>query len=247
MDFPSSLVLMALETIDYLSDNVEPHLSLSERLVYLEEYKPRIKFTISTLTPSNHPLVRTPNLQTATVVDAIVTQAIFGREIMMQRAWFWAMHKIHGQRLDDLPRKMAPAYRQIRLEFGRGGEDATPHQTIMTTVADVASPVLTPTTTTTSSSPMLTPTRSSTPVHPVEGLLDFLNQQAQEMNSLEKKQEAELKEQFDKANEYYPGLSGVLCGVTHSFRDRSDRSAERKTLRNATMEYVAKSGTWEHI
>ncbi|KAJ6787072.1 hypothetical protein PWT90_10209 [Aphanocladium album] len=184
MDSSLSLVLMALEVINYMRDKVEPHLSLDERLAYLEEYKPRIKFTLTTLIPSNHFLVKTPRLDTATALDAIVTQAIFGREIMMKREWFRVMHGIHAMRLDDLPRKMAPAYRQIRKEFGLGrGATATPHQTIM------ASPVPTLTTSSSSSSsstPVFTPTTSSIPINPAESLLDVLSQQAQEMAALEK-------------------------------------------------------------
>ncbi|KAM3506309.1 hypothetical protein MY11210_007611 [Beauveria gryllotalpidicola] len=284
MDLPSRFGLLALQVKDYLRENVEPHLTVDEHLTYLEDHKVRIKFAASTIYPGNHILVKSPKPETATVLDAIIGQAIFGRDTMMKRDWFRFIYSRHAARLDSLPKRMVHELRQMRNEFF-GKERNFSSRTTMHTIAEIDSPLLTPTVSDTpseipseipSNTPSDTPSDNSSNF--ADDLLALLSKQNEETTELDKKHEAELDKQneekidlnrkheaelnkqneetidlnrkheaelrkhFYTAVEKYPGLSGVLCGVQHSFRDRADRSSERRTLINATMEYIARNG-----
>lgn len=237
MDVSSRLALLGLQIKDDLRDSLEFYLSPEEHQTYVREYKTRIEFSVTTLSPNNHVLARSPTPQTATVLDAMVTQTIFGRELMMNQDWFREIHSAHAERLDELSQKMPRAMEQMRNEIFFGSSSIFPEST--PTNSDSGSPIFTATT---NDTPILTPMRSGTPTNAADDLLQMLKKHAKETADLDDKHERELNDQFEKASAFYPGLSGVLCGVRQSFRNTSDRGAEKTALINATMEYIARFG-----
>ncbi|OAA36564.1 hypothetical protein BBO_08146 [Beauveria brongniartii RCEF 3172] len=242
MSSSARFALLALQVKDYLRVHVEPHLTIIERLDYLQNYKPRIEFERSTLNPENRILIISPKIFGETVLDAILAQAIYGRDEMRKHCWFRLMYSSHAARLDSFPKEMIHELRQMQVEFYGEGSPANIH----TTIED--------------NGRVWTPTMSVTGDNVLEDIFALLNkqkeetialgkkheaelfQQQEEKIELDDKHEAELRERFDTTDEKYPGLSGLLCGVQHSFRDRADRLAERKALLEATMDYIARIG-----
>ncbi|XWX00174.1 hypothetical protein V2A60_008194 [Cordyceps javanica] len=209
----SELQLLNGLILEYLEERVLPHLTEAEREEFENGYKEHVKFRVSS---ESCRLVTSfkEDEWPESALDAILAQALCGREQMMKYEWFACMYELHGDRLDMAPRERHPEFAKIEAAIFGKTSRYEPHREAA---------------------------KSNLTGRSTHDLLAALGAKIDEINDTETKQHTELEDIFTALAVPYPGVKGVLCGVRNSFCGQSDRCAERTAFLRAISEYIAEA------